>query len=245
MKKIIAAAVIAACTGLWGAPCASADNPLDALGGIVTALTSSSKFEIADIAGTWSYQAPAVSFKSENALNKIGGVAASAAIESKLQPYYDRLGINTLTLTVDADANFLMKLKGVTLKGTITKESDQGALTFNFNAFGKIALGKISAQATKSATNVLTLTFDASRAIAVADKVASVAKIETLQTVANLLKSYDGIYAGAKLKKTSNSTDTGAAASSDAKTDPDNGSGNTSKAAEALQNLIKNKKNKQ
>ncbi|MCI8735181.1 MAG: DUF4923 family protein, partial [Clostridia bacterium] len=34
-----------------------------------------SKFEIADIQGTWSYQAPAVSFQSDNALNKIGGSA--------------------------------------------------------------------------------------------------------------------------------------------------------------------------
>lgn len=239
MKKIAFAAA-AVCALMSAAPMATAGNPLEALGGIVSAFTATSKFEIADIQGTWSYQAPAVSFQSDNALNKIGGVAASAAIESKLEPYYERLGLNTIVLTVDADGNFLMKIKGVSLKGTITKESDEGALTFNFSAVGKVSLGKISAQATKSATNVLTLTFDASKAIAVADKVASVANIQTLKTVSDLLKSYDGIYAGAKLKKTSSNTDTGAASSTTEST-TDTGSSSTSKAAEALQNLLKGK----
>ena len=87
---------------------------------------------------------------------------------------------------------------------------------------------------------MLTLTFDASKAIAVADKVASVANIQTLKTVSDLLKSYDGIYAGAKLKKTSSNTDTGAASSTTEST-TDAGSSSTSKAAEALQNLLKGK----
>jgi len=233
MKKIFALA-IAICMAV----AATAGNPLDALGGLVSSLTSTTKFEIADIQGTWSYQTPAVSFQSDNALNKIGGAAASTAIESKLRPYYERLGINTLIVAIDADANFSMKLKGVTLKGTIAKESDEGALTFDFNAFGKKSIGKISAHATKSATNVLTLTFDVSRAVAIADRVASVANIQTLKTVSDLLKSYEGIYAGAKLKKTSNAANTDASPST-----TENAAGN-SKTAEVLQGLLKGKNKK-
>ncbi len=244
MKNLFAIAAISVCFA-GAVQEISAANPLDALGGLVSSLTSTSKFEVSDLKGTWSYQSPAVSFKSENTLNKIGGVAASATIENQIRPYYERLGLNTLTLTVDADANFAMKIKGVTLKGTIAKESDEGALTFSFNALGKKSLGKISAQATKSATNELSLTFDVSRAIAIADKVASVAKMESLQTVTNILKSYDGIYAGAKLKKTDNGTTAtsgnGSTATSGSSTDKDSG---TSKAADVLQGLLGGKKDK-
>ena len=179
----------------------TAGNPLEALVGIVSSLTSTSKFEIKDLQGTWAYQSPAVSFKSDQALNKIGGTAASAALENKMAPYYTRLGLNTLVLTMDADGNFEMKIKTITLKGVAVKDSDSGALTFNFNAFGKTNIGKIAAEAQKSATGVLTLTFDVSRVIAIVDKIASVANLQSVSTLSSLLKSYDGIYAGARLKK--------------------------------------------
>lgn len=180
---------------------ASAANPLETLGGIVTNLTSTSKFELSSLEGTWTYQSPAVSFKSDQALNKIGGVAASAAVEDKLKTYYDRLGINSLVLTVDADANFTMKIKSATLSGTISKDADSGELVFAFSAFGKKSLGKISAMASKSATGVLTLTFDVTRAVEIAKKVASVANMSTITAATKMLDSYDGIYAGAKFTK--------------------------------------------
>ncbi|MDE6334122.1 MAG: DUF4923 family protein [Muribaculaceae bacterium] len=216
---------------------ASAGNPLEALGGIVTSLTSTSKFEIKDLQGTWSYQSPAVSFKSDQALNKIGGTAASAALESKMSPYYQRLGLNTIVLTMNADGGFEMKIKSITLKGTATKDTDDGALTFNFNAFGKTSIGKISAQAQKSATGVLTLTFDVSRVIAIVDKVASVANIQSVSTLSSLLNSYDGIYAGAKFKKSGNASSIGSETTSEGtKTDA------AQKAADALQGLLGGKK---
>ena len=102
---------------------------------------------------------------------------------------------------MDADGNFEMKIKTITLKGVAVKDSDSGALTFNFNAFGKTNIGKIAAEAQKSATGVLTLTFDVSRVIAIVDKIASVANLQSVSTLSSLLKSYDGIYAGARLKK--------------------------------------------
>lgn len=83
MKKIAFAAA-AVCALMSAAPMATAGNPLEALGGIVSAFTATSKFEIADIQGTWSYQAPAVSFQSDNALNKIGGVAARQQSKANL-----------------------------------------------------------------------------------------------------------------------------------------------------------------
>ncbi|MDO4320522.1 MAG: DUF4923 family protein [Bacteroidales bacterium] len=180
----------------------SAGNPFESLGNILSGLTSKSDFDLADLEGTWTYTSPAVTFKSDNAINKISGVAASAALENKIAPYYSRLGLNNAVVTIDKDCNFTIKLKAITLKGTVTRDEGaaDGFLTFNFNAAGKIKLGKVSAMASKSG-NTLTLTFDASRVISVIDKVASITKNQTITTLSNLLNTYDGIYAGARLKK--------------------------------------------
>lgn len=179
----------------------NAINPLDALSSIVSSVTSTSNFQISDIVGTWVYQSPAVSFKSDDALSKIGGVAASTALENKLVTYYNTVGLNTLVLTVGDDDSFTMKIKSVTLSGKISKDDEAGNLTFSFSALGKVNIGSVSAMAEKSALNSLTLTFDASKLMSVLEKVASVAKISSLQTLTNLLNNYEGLYCGARLKK--------------------------------------------
>lgn len=176
----------------------SSSDALGKLGSMISGLTASSNFELTDLQGTWLYESPAVTFQSDNALQKVGGAAAATAIEEKLAPYYEKAGITALNLTVNEDLTFSMALKRGTLKGTITK-NDEGNLEFSFNAFGKIKLGKVSAYATKSG-NTLNLTFDVSKLISIIKTVSSVANISSLNTVSSLLSSYEGIYAGFKLK---------------------------------------------
>lgn len=238
MRKTIISLSIAASVA-FGAFNAVAVNPLDALGSILSSATSTTKFEIADIVGTWNYQSPAVSFKSDQALGKIGGMAAGTALEDKLTQYYNAIGINTLVVTVNSDETFSMKIKSATLSGTLTKDDDSGALTFHFNAFGKMNIGSIAAKAEKSALNDLTLTFDATKLITVAEKVSSIVKIQSLQTVVSLLKSYDGLYIGARLKKSSSASGTSGSAPSSGANPASGGSDAGSKAAEALKNLLK------
>ena len=173
----------------------------DILGGIVGAVqsaTATTKFSVDDLVGTWNYSSPAVSLKSDNALKKIGGVAATTALEEKLAGYYKTAGLTSVVLTVDAEHNFTMKLKFATLKGTVEKDGED--LKFNFSALGKVKLGSVSARATKS-LDTLNLTFDVSGLISVLQKVSSVANIKSLSTVSDLLSGYDGLYAGFKLKK--------------------------------------------
>lgn len=198
MKKLLIALVAAMALVVPGLRAA---NPLDILSGVVSAVTSSDKFEIKDLEGTWEYKSPAVTFKSDDALSKAGGVAASAAAEAKLAPYYSRLGLNSVVITFDAEGNFTIKAKKFTLSGTAVKDSDSGLLTLKFQTSGKINLGHISAIASKDAVGVLTLTLDATRVIAIVDKVASIANNQTLKTMSQLLDKYDGIYAGAKFKR--------------------------------------------
>lgn len=175
---------------------------LDAISGIAGNLTATDKFSVDDIVGTWNYSSPAVSFKSDDALKKIGGAGASAAVEAKLKPYYTKVGLESVVLTVQEDHSFSMKFKFGTLKGTISKDENND-LVFAFSALSKKTLGKVKAEATKSGST-LTLTFDASKLIAVLQKVSSLTKNSSLGTISNLLSSYDGIYMGFKMKQAAN-----------------------------------------
>lgn len=201
LKKLLYAALVAAALA---APAASyAANPLEQLGGILSNLTSKNNFDLKELEGTWNYVAPAITFKSDNALNKIGGAAASAGVESKLAPYYKRLGLDKAVLTFDAEGNFSIKLRATTLKGTVVRdeETPEGYVTFRFNALGKTNIGRVNAQVSKSATGEITLTFDASKVIAVVDKVATFTGNKSVQALSKILNSYDGVFAGARLKK--------------------------------------------
>lgn len=203
MKNLmkVSRAVVALVMVAVAASAAMAINPLEALKGVVNEVTSTDKFEVSSLEGTWTYESPAVSFRSDNALSAAGGMAAASTIESKMAPYYSTLGLDTAKFVFDKDGNFTLTIKGVTLKGTVTKDNDEGNLTFNFQAAGAIKLGKVSAQAKKSALGSLTLTFDATRVMSVVTKVAQFSGISTLQTLSSLLSNYDGLFAGARFAK--------------------------------------------
>lgn len=167
-----------------------------------SSLTATDKFKLEDLTGTWNYQSPAVTFESDNALQKIGGAAAATEIEEKVQPYYTRIGLTNLVLTVNEDHSFTMKAKMATLKGTITQD-EQGELTFNFSALKKISLGKVSARALKSG-QVLILTFDVSKLISLMEKVSAISGSSSAKALSKMLSSYDGLYLGFKLKQQKN-----------------------------------------
>ena len=184
------------------APATWAFDPLQAIGSIVSNATATTKFEIADLQGTWKYTNPAISFASEDALSQIGGIGASAAIESKLAPYYKKLNLTSAEITFDAEGNFEIKLKRGTLKGVATKQGDDGALVFAFQgAVTGRQVGEVAARATKSATGELTLTFDASRLIQLVKTISTYANNSSISTLSQMLESYDNIYVGAKFKK--------------------------------------------
>lgn len=180
----------------------SSGSALGTIGSILGNAVANNKFTVDDLVGTWNYVSPGVSFQSDNALKKIGGAGAATAVENKLAPYYNRLGLNKTTLTVDSEHNFTMKLGVASLKGKVEK-NDNGDLVFSFAAFGKVSLGKVNAHATK-AGKTLNLTFDATRMIQIITKVAGALNNSSLNSISTLLNSYDGIYMGFKLKAAAN-----------------------------------------
>lgn len=197
MKKIATIAAILLLTFI-SAPAVRAQGALDALKGAIGAITGNKGATAID-AGTWRYSGPGISFKSDNALKNLGGAAAGTAIEAKIKPYYDKLGLQNMTFEVAQDSTFTMKVKKVTLKGKIVY-GDNGACTLEMQALGKIPAGKYHAQWQQTGSS-LSLTFDVSRLVSLIQTIASVSGQSSLKTVSDLLKSYDGIYAGFRFKK--------------------------------------------
>ena len=176
------------------------------LGNILGSVLGKEKVTPKDLVGVWKYSAPAVTFQSDNFLQKAGGAAAAATIEGKMAPYYKRAGVDNLVFTVRDDSTFTMKFRQLSLNGNITQGSEPGELIFHFTAFKSIKLGSYHAYA-MLAGNTMSLTFDISKLMDILNKVSSIVGSSSLKTLNSLLQSYDGMRAGFKMAKTAESTD--------------------------------------
>lgn len=170
---------------------------LSGLKGAVEGMIAKSDLTAADLVGDYNYSAPAVSLQSDNALQKLGGSAATGVIVDKLAPYYQKAGLTSMTATFREDGTCEFKVKKATVTGTYER-NESGDFTFNFKAVKKIPLGKMNAHVEKIGKK-LTLTFDASKLIKLVNAVASVSGQSSLQAAAKMLNSYDGLYAGFEL----------------------------------------------
>lgn len=173
------------------------------LGGTLTNLLqgvfSKSNLTIDDIAGQWTSNGSAVSFKSDNLLKKAGGMAAAGAIEAKINPYYEKLGLTNAVLTIIDDGTFTLKAKLFTLSGTIETKGE-GTFVFNFKVLG-MSLGSFNAYIQKSG-NHIDVMFDADKIMRLVSGIAKVTNIKLAQTAASLLDSYDGLCVGFSMNKT-------------------------------------------
>ncbi len=175
---------------------------LNGIKGAVEEMIGKTNLTAADIAGDWKYSAPAVSFRSDNLLQKAGGAAAAGVIEGKIAPYYKKLGVEKLTASFTAEGEFSIKIGKVTLDGTFEPvEGVEGAnFVFNIKAGKKLPLGKFNAEVKKTG-NKMTLTFDASKLISLLNTVAQISGQGSLKAVASMLNSYEGLNLGFELQK--------------------------------------------
>ncbi len=192
------------------APSVSAQNIGDILKNTVEGIFTSSDITVEDIAGSYVTDGPAVCFKSDNFLKKAGGVAAAATVEAKIAPYYDRFGLNSATMTITKDGAFELKMKMLTLSGTITPGQEKGTFDFRFVAFNTIPLNTVKAYVEKSIGSVNVM-FDATKLKTLLAGISKIVSIKSLNTVSEILSMYDGICIGFKLKSAgkSSSTNTG------------------------------------
>lgn len=165
---------------------------------IVNAVIGSDNFEIKDLAGTWKYKNPAVAFESEDLLSKAGGVAAASTIESKIAPYYSKVGMEAMSITFTESGEFTLNLKKGSLKGTVTK-GENGKYKFEFKAFGSIKAFTAEAYVKKGTT--LEITFNVTKLMELVSNIAKISGNSTMSTLTTLLNNYKGLYAGFELAK--------------------------------------------
>ncbi len=184
----------------------SSSSSSSLLSGLVGYISSAIKGDLqySELVGTWDYVAPAVTFQSDNLLKKAGGEVAAAKVESEMEPYYTKMGLNKLQMTFAEDSTFTMKVR-MTYKGTVSI-GDDGLYEFDFKAFGKVKTGEMTAYMARSGNNIK-MTFDVSKLITIFEKVSSFTGNSTLKTLSSLLSSYDGLNAGWELKKQAETTE--------------------------------------
>lgn len=170
------------------------------LGGVISGLISNDDVNPTSMVGTWSYSGPAVSFQSDNFLQKAGGSAAAGVIEGKLEPYYKKLKLNQLVLTINEDLTFSMQ-SGVLKAGGTIEKAENGDIVFNFQALKSINIGSMRAYVTMTGSNTMSLMFDVSKLITIVKTIGSVTGSSTVNTISSLLDSYDGICAGFMLTR--------------------------------------------
>ncbi|MDE6631677.1 MAG: DUF4923 family protein, partial [Muribaculaceae bacterium] len=176
-----------------------------ALGNVLEGVFTKTDLTVADIAGEWTSTGSAVSFQSDNFLKKAGGSAAAGAVESKLDDYYKKFGLTGAVLDIDQDGNFTLTIKKLPIKGTLEVKS-KGVFTFNFNAGGLMKLGSMSAYVEKTPTGINVM-FDADKIKKIMTLAASISGSKMVSTADQLLKQYDGICIGFKMKGQSAATD--------------------------------------
>ncbi len=149
------------------------------------------------IVGTWYYASPAMRLESEDELsNIVGGLAsASSAVDDKLEPIYQKIGLDQCVFAFNEDGTYNTEMGKIKTSGTYTFDASSKTITM------KTKLGMtVTAKATV-ANQSMTLLFNA-------DKLMSAIKAITgyvgntnnaMSTITALAKNYDGMSLGFEL----------------------------------------------
>lgn len=168
--------------------------------GVVEGLFTQTDISVEQMAGTWTATGSAVTFESDNFLEKAGGNATAKTMESTLDSYYQKYGLTGSTLTINPDGTFVWKIKGISLKGNIKKRSD-GNFDFSFTPFGSFSLGSIKAYVEKP-VNGLDIMFDASKLKKLFTTVLGLFGNSMASSFGSLFEKYEGMYMGFHLQGT-------------------------------------------
>jgi hypothetical protein len=166
-------------------------------GDVASVISGNNNVTAETLAGTWSYQQPAVEFESSNLLKKAGGKIASATIEKKLVTQFAKVGITAgkFMMTFNADGTFAAIKNGQTsTSGKYTISGEKIIFSYLEGAANVTGYAQIQ-------DGVLSITFDSSKLLDVVSKVGSISSNSSLSTIGTLAKSFDGMKSGMKFTK--------------------------------------------
>lgn len=170
----------------------------DILSGVAKAVVGDKATTETSLIGTWEYVGPDCQLKGDNVLTNIGGDAAGAEVEKKMESIYKKAGLNTIQYTFNEDKTCSYTIKGRTVEGTYEFDAEAKTVT--------IQTGKLKV---KTTAHVVTLGSNMSFVFE-ADKILSVVKTITgaasklnssASTINKLAENFDGLMVGFELKK--------------------------------------------
>jgi len=150
-----------------------------------------------DITGIWVYEGVDVAFQSDNLLRKAGGTLMAGRIENSVDEQLKKLGFTegATTFTFEQDGTFTHTTAGRTLRGSYEFDKTEETITLKY-------LNHIPLKTTLSGSGShLSLLFEAGSFLSMAAFVGSNSGIGAGDTLSSLLKSYDGMMIGLKLRR--------------------------------------------
>lgn len=159
--------------------------------------TVKDKTGLRSIEGTWQYEGAACQFKSEDLLQKAGGIAMAEGMKTKLEAAYAKAGIvpGKLSYTFSADSTFTSQLGRKSFKGTYSYDASTGILTLNY-----YSIFRMEANVLKTVKGI-SLLFDADRLLKFVTLLTSISKSSSLAAVGKVAAQYDGMRLGFELKQ--------------------------------------------
>ena len=181
----------------------SGNDAMSVLGDILgNVIASTTELTVESLEGTWAYVAPACKFKSEDFLKSAGGDVVASQISKELAPTYTKLGFTTelFGFTFEKDGEFVMTYGKLPLPGEVTQTEEKGFFKLEFVKLGTMAIVATPAYF-EVVGNKMVILFEADKFINMFRSVVNTLGITTLNTVFELVDSYDGVLIGFELSK--------------------------------------------
>ncbi|MBQ8711238.1 MAG: DUF4923 family protein [Prevotella sp.] len=163
---------------------------------VITSVIGAQTVTKANLIGSWRYTSPGCAFTSEKLLAKAVGEVAAAQIRTKVQPYYQQIGISSSNtyITFNEDGTYSAQFRGTPMSGNWTfdektyKVTLQGML-LNINCYAK------------RNANGIGLLFEAKKLLTLLQTMAAMSGNQNVQAVGEISKSYDGVRLGFDFSK--------------------------------------------
>ena len=148
--------------------------------------------------GTWKYSQPGCAFTSEKLLAQAGGEVVASNVKTKLQPTFQKVGVNASNtqVTFNQDGTFSAKVAGKAWSGTYTYDEKtckitMSGLLLNINCYAKLN------------TNGIGLLFEGKKLLTMMQTMSALAGGQngTLNTIGDIASSYDGLRVGFDMTK--------------------------------------------
>ncbi len=166
-------------------------------GNIEKAVNAVTGKNTASMTGTWTFTGSALTFESDNLLQKAGGSLAATGVEKKLDGFLGKVGIEPgeMSFTFNTDSTFQTQIKGKTLKGTYRYDADTKKVNLQFS---KLLRLNTTVNCTSEQMELL---FPSDRLLDLITFLTSKSNNATLRSINSLAESYDGMMLGFTLQK--------------------------------------------